>query len=461
MCAAVAGRRGRRVLVVDHADAPGKKILISGGGRCNFTNLHTAPDRYLSANPHFAKSALGRYTATDFLDLVERHGIAWHEKTLGQLFCDGSARQIVAMLLDECSAGDVTIRLHSPIGEVTHADVAFTVAYGDKIATAPALVIATGGPSIPKLGATGFAYDLARRFGLKVVEPRPALVPLTLPGEEALFRSLAGVALPVVARSGTTAFAEAALFTHRGLSGPAILQASSYWRHGEEIGIDFLPEQGSGWLLAAKRARPRASLKSALPLPDRLAATLADHLALDGELGRRSDAVLTQAERRLADWRFRPNGTEGFAKAEVTVGGIATDMLSSKTMAARHLPGLYAIGEAVDVTGWLGGYNFQWAWASGWAAARARSRAPRSTRRRGTGRSRAARAPRDCVAGSSACRRSYVRTPPRRSARRSRSRRRCRATRRRTARPPTRSRRSRALPPARPTRRRDRDIAPG
>jgi hypothetical protein len=371
MCAAVAGQRGRRVLVVDHSDAPGKKILISGGGRCNFTNLGAAPDRYLSNNPHFTKSALGRYTAADFLELVERHRIAWHEKTLGQLFCDGSARQIVAMLLDECDAGDVTIRLHSPIRDVTHADGLFTVAHGDRVATAPRLVIATGGPSIPKLGATGFAYDLARRFGLKVVEPRPALVPLTLSGEEALFRDLAGVAAPVVARCGTAAFAEAALFTHKGLSGPAILQVSSYWRGGQEIAIDFLPGQDRGWLLAAKRARPRATLKSVLPLPDRLAATLAERIGLDGELGRRADTVLTEAERRLADWRLRPNGSEGFAKAEVTVGGIATGELSSKTMEARGVPGLHAIGEAVDVTGWLGGYNFQWAWASGWAAAQA------------------------------------------------------------------------------------------
>ncbi|WP_375428026.1 NAD(P)/FAD-dependent oxidoreductase [uncultured Sphingomonas sp.] len=371
MCAAVAGQRGRRVLVVDHADAAGKKILISGGGRCNFTNLGTAPDRYLSNNPHFAKSALGRYTAADFLELVERHRIAWHEKTLGQLFCDGSARQIVAMLLDECDAGDVTIRLHSPIRDVTHADGLFTVAHGDRVATAPRLVIATGGPSIPKLGATGFAYDLARRFGLKVVEPRPALVPLTLSGAEALFRDLAGVAAPVVARCGTATFAEAALFTHKGLSGPAILQVSSYWRHGEEIAVDFLPDRTSGWLLAAKRARPRATLKSVLPLPDRLAAALAERIGLDGELSRRTDHALADVERRLADWRLRPNGSEGLAKAEVTVGGIATDALSSKTMEARTVPGLHAIGEAVDVTGWLGGYNFQWAWASGWAAAQA------------------------------------------------------------------------------------------
>ena len=368
MAAATAGQRGRRVLVVDHADAPGKKILISGGGRCNFTNLDAAPDRYLSANPHFAKSALGRYTAHDFLALVERHRILWHEKTLGQLFCDGSARQIVRLLLDECDAGAVEVALGHPICDVTHADARFTVSFGDRIASAPALVIATGGPAIPKLGATGFAYDLARRFGLKVVEPRPALVPLTLAGDEALFRELSGVATRVIARCGTAAFAEAALFTHRGLSGPAILQVSSYWRHGQEIAIDFAPGASEGWLRAAKRARPKAGLKSVLPLPDRLATAVAERMGVDGTLADRTDAALAEVERRLADWRFRPNGSEGYAKAEVTVGGIATDALSSKTMEARAVRGLYAVGEAVDVTGWLGGYNFQWAWASGWAA---------------------------------------------------------------------------------------------
>jgi hypothetical protein len=368
MAAAVAGQRGRRVLVVDHADEPGKKILISGGGRCNFTNLGATPDRYLSTNPHFAKSALGRYTAQDFLALVEKHRIAWHEKTLGQLFCDGSAKQIVRLLLDECDAGAVELALGRPIRDVSHADGRYTISFGKRTATAPSLIIATGGPSIPKLGATGFAYDLARRFGLKVVEPRPALVPLTLPGEEALFRELSGVATPIVARCGKAAFAEAALFTHRGLSGPAILQVSSYWRHGQEIGIDFAPQAGDGWLRAAKRARPKASLKAVLPLPDRLAAALAERIGIDGALADRTDAALAEVERRLADWRFRPNGSEGYAKAEVTVGGIATDALSSKTLEARGVPGLYAIGEAVDVTGWLGGYNFQWAWASGWAA---------------------------------------------------------------------------------------------
>ena len=369
MCAAIAGQRGRRVLLIDHAPEPGRKILISGGGRCNFTNLDVAPDRYISANPHFARSALSRYTAADFIALVDRYRIAWHEKTLGQLFCDGSARQIVAMLLDECAAGGVTLHLGEAIRDVGHADGRFSVAYGEQAASAPALVIATGGPSIPKLGATGFAYDLARRFGLKVVEPRPALVPLTLPHEESLFRELAGVAAPVLARAGGAEFAEAALFTHRGLSGPAILQISSYWRHGQPIGIDFLPGR-NGWLIEAKRTRPRATLRSVLAdlLPDRLAEALAERVALPGALDEKRDAALAEVESRLADWPFRPSGTEGFAKAEVTVGGISTDALSSKTMEARKVPGLYAIGEAVDVTGWLGGYNFQWAWSSGWAA---------------------------------------------------------------------------------------------
>ncbi|MEO7378690.1 MAG: NAD(P)/FAD-dependent oxidoreductase [Sphingomicrobium sp.] len=373
MCAATAGQRGRRVLLVEHAEAVGKKILISGGGRCNFTNLSTAPDRFLSANPHFARSALARYSPRDFLDLVERHDIAWHEKTLGQLFCDGSARQIVAMLTDECDAGGVEIMCGAPIREVTHADGSYRVTFGDRTVTAPALVIATGGPSIPKMGATGFAYDLARQFGLKLVEPRPALVPLTLAGDDLLFRTLSGVSADVVARCGRASFREAALFTHRGLSGPAILQISSYWRRGDPIGIDFLPELAPGWLIEAKRATPRAALRRTLGqhLPERLATTLDERLGLPGELANLPDRALAAAGARLADWRFTPNGSEGFAKAEVTAGGIATAGLSSKTMAATAVPGLYAIGEAVDVTGWLGGYNFQWAWASGVAAGEA------------------------------------------------------------------------------------------
>jgi len=370
MCAAVAGQRGRRVLLIDHAPQPGKKILISGGGRCNFTNLQTAPDRFLSANPHFAKSALGRYRPEDFIALVDGHRIAWHEKTLGQLFCDGSARQIVHMLMEECAKGGVRIALGGPVAGVAHSDGRFTVRHGEETASAPALVIATGGPSIPKMGATGFAYDLARQFGLNVVDPRPALVPLTLSAEDRLFRELSGVSADVVARAGKIAFREAALFTHRGLSGPAILQISSYWRQCEEIGIDFLPGRAADWAVAAKRARPKTHFHTLLGevLPGRLAEALAKKIGLWGELANLPDEKLRAALARLADWRFRPNGSEGFAKAEVTAGGIDTADLSSRTMEARRVPGFYAIGEALDVTGWLGGYNFQWAWASGWAA---------------------------------------------------------------------------------------------
>jgi len=372
MCAARAGQRGRRVLVLERASAPGKKILISGGGRCNFTNVGAGPANYLSANPHFAKSALARYTAQDFLELVESYGIAWHEKTLGQLFCDGSAKQIVAMLLEECAKGGVEIRCGEEIARVEN-DGGFTVTTQTGTYRAPSLVIATGGPSIPKMGATGFAYDLARQFGLKLVEPRPALVPLTLGGEEVLFRDISGVSAPVVVSANKSSFAEAALFTHRGLSGPAILQASSYWRPGDPLFVDFLPQRDAGWLLDAKRANPRAGLRAQLrdAFPARLADILADKIALEGELGNLTDKALRAAGERLKRWEFRPNGTEGFAKAEVTIGGISTTELSSKTLEAKQVPGLYAIGEAVDVTGWLGGYNFQWAWASAVAAGEA------------------------------------------------------------------------------------------
>ncbi|MCD1591364.1 NAD(P)/FAD-dependent oxidoreductase [Qipengyuania citrea] len=372
MCAARAGQRGRRVLLLERAATPGKKILISGGGRCNFTNIGAGPANYLSANPHFAKSALARYTARDFLALVESHGIAWHEKTLGQLFCDGSAKQIVAMLLEECAKGEVDLRCGEEIASVEQA-VGFTVTTQSGTFRAPSLVIATGGPSIPKMGASGYAYDLARQFGLKVVEPRPALVPLTLGGEEVLFRDISGVSAPVVTSAGKTRFAEAALFTHRGLSGPAILQASSYWRPGEPLFVDFLPDESGDFLLDAKRAAPRSTLRAWLRerLPARLADILAERLALEVEFGNAPDKALRGAGEQLKRWTFQPNGTEGFAKAEVTVGGIATAELSSKTMEAKRVPGLYAIGEAVDVTGWLGGYNFQWAWASGVAAGEA------------------------------------------------------------------------------------------
>jgi predicted Rossmann fold flavoprotein len=369
-CAAQAGQRRRRVLLIDHSRQPGRKILISGGGRCNFTNVGATAANYLSANPHFAKSALSRYTPADFIDLVESYGIGWHEKTLGQLFCDGSSKQIVAMLLDECAKGGVTTAFGHP-ATVEHRDGNFHASFGCEKAEAPALVLATGGLSIPKLGATSFAYDVARSFGLKIVEPRPALVPLTLSGDQALFNTLSGVSAEVVASAGKGSFREAALFTHRGLSGPAILQVSSYWRHGEPVGIDFLPDLPAGWLRRAKRDDPRTTLRRVLgrSLPDRLAETLSDQIGLASELGNAPDRILDEAERRLADWQFIPNGSEGFAKAEVTIGGISTAELSSQTMVAKRVPGLYAIGEAVDVTGWLGGYNFQWAWASAYAAA--------------------------------------------------------------------------------------------
>ncbi len=373
MCAAQAGQLGHRVLVLERAREPGRKILISGGGRCNFTNIHATAERYLSANPHFAKSALAQYTAQDFLALIERHGIAWHEKTLGQLFCDGSARQIVDVLLAECARGQVEIVCGAEILEVSHAEGEFMVRASDVESCASALVIATGGPSIPKMGATGYAFELARSFGLKIVEPRPALVPLTLAGEDALFRDLSGVAAPVRVGNGKADFREAALFTHKGLSGPAILQISSYWRHGETIVADLLPDEAPGWLVAAKHAAPRTTVQAQLTarLPNRLAAVLSSRIAGDGALGNRTDAELTGIEQRIAAWPFRPNGSEGYAKAEVTAGGVSTAELSSKTMEARKVPGLYVIGEAVDVTGWLGGYNFQWAWSSGYVAAHA------------------------------------------------------------------------------------------
>jgi predicted Rossmann fold flavoprotein len=369
-----AGQRGRRVLLLDHADEPGKKILISGGGRCNFTNLGCVPERFLSANAHFARSALARYTQHDFIALVTKHRIAFHEKTLGQLFCDGSARQVVAMLLAECAAAGVDLRLRHRVTGIARAD-RFAVTTDHGTFTAENLVLATGGLSIPKMGATGFAHDVARRFGLPVVEPRPGLVPLTFAGAELeLMRPLSGVALPVVARCGRAAFPEAMLFTHRGLSGPAILQVSSYRGDGEAITLDLTPgRDATAALLDAKRTRPKAEPRTVLAdlLPQRLAQSLAAiHLPprIMGEIG---DAPLKALGALLKAWRLTPAGTEGYAKAEVTLGGIDTAALSQKTMEAKHVPGLFVIGEAVDVTGWLGGYNFQWAWSSGWAAGEA------------------------------------------------------------------------------------------
>ncbi|MCC8430541.1 NAD(P)/FAD-dependent oxidoreductase [Reyranella aquatilis] len=364
MCAMRAGQRGRKVLLLDHAEKVGKKILISGGGRCNFTNLDARPEAFLSANPHFCKSALARYTQHDFIELVNKHRIAWHEKTLGQLFCDGSARQIVAMLLDECAAVGVDVRVAHKVTRVEKSD-RFTVATDHGDFSAASVVLATGGLSIPKMGATGFAHEVARHFKLRVTETRPALVPLTLPVPE-----ISGVALDVEARCGRARFREALLFTHRGLSGPAILQVSSYWKPGQEIVVDLLPDlDAASFLKERKRTRPKAELRTILAeiMPQRLAQSLAP----EGIMANQRDRDLDALTHRLKLWTFVPNGTEGYAKAEVTLGGIDTDGLSSKTMEAQKVPGLYAIGEAVDVTGWLGGYNFQWAWSSGWVAGEA------------------------------------------------------------------------------------------
>ncbi|MFP5207039.1 MAG: NAD(P)/FAD-dependent oxidoreductase [Acidobacteriota bacterium] len=373
MAAIEAGRRGRRVAVLERAERPGKKILISGGGRCNFTNLHTRPDNFLCANPHFAKSALARFTPADFIRLVERHGIAYHEKTLGQLFCDHSAQQIVDMLMRECAEAGVRVLLSAAVREVRRDDSSgmFTVAAGNDPFTAPALVVATGGLSIPKMGATGFGYDLARQFAIPIEPCRPALVPLTLSGgEHSDFADLAGVSAPVIASCGKRSFQEKMLFTHRGLSGPAILQISSYWKRPEPIHFDWAPAQP---LLAALRiANARRDLfaaKAALRahLPARLADRLLDIAAPQSWTNR----ALDELERRLHAWTLTPAGSEGYDKAEVTAGGVSTRALSAQTMECREVRGLYFIGEVVDVTGHLGGFNFQWAWASGAAAGRA------------------------------------------------------------------------------------------
>ncbi|MDZ7714252.1 MAG: NAD(P)/FAD-dependent oxidoreductase [Rhodovibrio sp.] len=413
MCALTAGQRGRRVALVEHMPEVGKKILISGGGRCNFTNLEVRPDRFLSNNPHFAKSALSRYTQWDFISLVSEHGIAWHEKTLGQLFCDQSARQIVDLLLHECAQAGVEVITSAPVRAVERAPEAsggFTVRTEAGTLTAPRVVCATGGPSIPKLGASAFAYDLARDFGVALVEPRPALVPLTLgSGDKELAAPLSGVAVDSAVSANGVTFREATLFTHRGVSGPAVLQASSYWQAADlhpgahpggkkraraqrvdqgpvdpahlPVQFDLLPNVADAdWLVRAKAARPRQQLATVLAevLPQRLAQRLAHQLAGQLSAGHAArplaewpDRELRRIVQRLKDWQLIPAGTEGFAKAEVTLGGIDTAALDSRTMQARDVPGLHVIGEAVDVTGWLGGYNFQWAWSSGWAAGQA------------------------------------------------------------------------------------------
>ncbi|CEJ10573.1 soluble pyridine nucleotide transhydrogenase [bacterium YEK0313] len=375
MCAVEAGKRGRRVLVVDHAAAPGEKIRISGGGRCNFTNLNTSPRQFLSQNPRFCISALSRYTQHDFIAWVKAAGIAFHEKTLGQLFCDGSAREIIDLLTAAMRRHGVELSLRTTLRDVARREDGFHVALDQGSVVATALVVATGGKSIPKMGATGLGYELAERFGLRLVETRPGLVPLTFaPDLLARLGPLAGIAVDAVASHGRTRFAEAMLFTHRGLSGPAILQISSFWREGDEIGIAMLPGIDlMAALRAARAANGRQALQTALAahLPKRLAQHLAEELGLAGNLADLSDKQFARVDAAINGWRVKPNGSEGYRTAEVTLGGIDTRDLDSRTMEARAVPGLYFIGEVVDVTGWLGGYNFQWAWSSGWSAGQA------------------------------------------------------------------------------------------
>ncbi|MFQ0812920.1 hypothetical protein AVM02_11685 [Brucella anthropi] len=375
MCAIEAAKRGRSVLVVDHAKAAGEKIRISGGGRCNFTNLHASPKNYLSQNPHFCISALSRYTQRDFIALVERHRIAHYEKTLGQLFCDGSASQIIEMLLGEMKRHGARLKLGCSVHSVEKSAHGFSLQLSDGPVRCRSLVVACGGKSIPKMGATGFGYDIATQFGLRVVETRPALVPLTFePHTLERLKPLAGVAVDAVVSCGKTKFAEAMLFTHRGISGPSILQISSYWREGDEIRIAMLPETDIFEALRAQRKQNgKQALQTALALylPRKLAQTIAEDMGATGHLADMSDKMFRCVEAAINDWRIKPAGSEGYRTAEVTLGGVDTRDLDSKTMEAKSVPGLFFIGEVVDVTGWLGGYNFQWAWSSGWVAGQA------------------------------------------------------------------------------------------
>jgi predicted Rossmann fold flavoprotein len=370
-CAAIAGQRGKTVIVLDHAARPGGKILISGGGKCNFTNLRVSPENFISANPHFCKSALAGFTPGAFIAIVEAAGIPYHEKRLGQLFCDNSARDILTMLLGMCGRGGVDIRCDTHISGVTKSDC-FVVETSAGPVQAGALVVATGGLSIPKLGATGFAYELARQFGLALIPMRPGLVPLVFSGGDlAWMQELSGVSFDAQITAGKTRFREQALFTHRGLSGPAVLQISSYLETNAALGVNLLPELDAQSVLRARKAsRGKAALKTVLAefLPARLAQGFLPAEIGSAVIGDLSHKALDEVAARLNALTLLPVGTEGFAKAEVTVGGVDTAGLSSKTMAATAVPGLFVIGEAVDVTGWLGGYNFQWAWASGYAA---------------------------------------------------------------------------------------------
>ncbi len=372
MCALTAGQRGLRVLVVEHANKLGKKILMSGGGRCNFTNTGTTPANFLSANPHFCKSALARYTPADFIGMVDRHRIAWHEKELGQLFCDVSSKLIVKMLVDECTAAGVRIETDCSVERVQHGDDGFRLHTRHGVFAAPSLVVATGGLSIPSMGATGFGYELARRFGHDVLPTRAGLVPLTLSGKhQERLQDLSGVALPVEARCGRQSFRNFMLLTHRGVSGPAILQISSYWQPGDDLRLDLLPGQDAlAWLKDQQKQRPEAELKTVLSeaLPRRFAQRLCEVWLPNRPMKQYNDPQLREAADVLARWPLVASGTEGYRTAEVTLGGVDTDGVSSSTMMSKKLPGLFFVGEVLDVTGWLGGYNFQWAWASGHAA---------------------------------------------------------------------------------------------
>ncbi|WP_182510519.1 NAD(P)/FAD-dependent oxidoreductase [Phyllobacterium sp. P30BS-XVII] len=375
MCAVEAGKRGRSVLIVDHAKAPGDKIRISGGGRCNFTNLNAAPQNYISKNPHFCISALRRYTQRNFIALVDRYGIAWHEKTLGQLFCDGSATQIINLLVKEMKEAGVELRLQTVVDAIEAATDGYVVSLSGERVRCTSLVVACGGKSIPKMGATGFGYDIAKQFGLALTETRPALVPLTFDENTlAPLKPLSGISVDAVVSHGKTKFAEAMLFTHRGLSGPSILQISSYWREGDTINVAMLPDVKIMDALRAARARNgRQALQTALSelLPKRLAQLIAENSGIQNHLADISDKQLLGVEKAINEWQIKPAGSEGYRTAEVTLGGVDTDGLDQKTMEARSIKGLYFIGEVVDVTGWLGGYNFQWAWSSGWVAGQA------------------------------------------------------------------------------------------
>jgi hypothetical protein len=372
MVAIEAGRRGRTVLVIDHARAPGEKIRISGGGRCNFTNTGTGPERFLSGNPRFAISALARYTPTRFIALVERHGIRFHEKTRGQLFCDGSSAAIVTMLMTELRQAGAVLQLATSVETVDRQGGGFAVRLSSGPVSCQSLVIASGGKSIPKMGASGLGYRLAAQFGLAVTETRPGLVPLTFePAALARLQPLAGISTPAIVSCNGQSFSEALLVTHRGLSGPAILQISSYWREGEALEIDLLPgAEPMALLRRARAATPKLALQTVLAgaLPKRLAQLVAEEIGLSGPVGDMSDAKFERASQTLRRWTVKPVSTEGYRTAEVTLGGVDTAGLDSTTMMARSVPGLFVVGEVVDVTGWLGGYNFQWAWASGWAA---------------------------------------------------------------------------------------------